>query len=154
MAQLVQQLVVADAHAWMTLRPASYGRPGERNHHRAFRGEIISVTEEEAARGQALGSLSDLDPESVNKAVDALQALNEPIPAGEAGDAVLATWKAEELAGYVTQHSGEAQRVYRIERDRKRGPRKTVLEALGVNLDEHPEGLPDDYAGIVDLTRE
>jgi hypothetical protein len=42
---------------------------------------------------------------------------------------------AGELAGYVTQNAGEAQRVFELETARAKGPRKTVLRAAGYDPD-------------------
>jgi hypothetical protein len=142
---LVEQAVVTHIYCWLTVRPASLGVPGQFDHHRAYRGDTIFVSPQERDRGQALGGLAD--PEQAAAGIAAVDQL-----AREATDEELSAMDAGELAGYVTQNPGEAQRVFELETGRKRGPRVTVLRAAGYDPDtlepvEPGEGADVDATG-------
>lgn len=122
---LVEQVVVTHIYCWLTVRPASLGIPGQTDHHRAYRGDTIYVSPQERDRGQALGGLAD--PGDAAAGIAAVDQLS-----GVATDEELADMDAGELAGYVTQNPGEAQRVFELETARPEAKRrKTVLRAAG-----------------------
>jgi hypothetical protein len=120
---LVEQVVVFHVYTWLTLRPASLGVPGSFDHHRAWRGDHIWVSDEEAARGKSYGALADVDDAAAG--IAAVDALGEP-----ATDEELRAMSGEELIAEVTQHPQQAQRVYEIEAERSR-PRVGVMRATG-----------------------
>jgi hypothetical protein len=131
-------VVVDDVYCWQTPRPG--GRPDEFDHHRAFRGETITVTAEEVDRTKRYGSLA---PPSV-----AVQAIAEAdtVSVTPASDAELAEYDATQLAAYLTQMPDEARRVYTLEQARRR-PRVTVLRATGLlEVDEDADAAADGLA--------
>lgn len=147
---LVTQVVVCHVYCWSTVRAAGLGSPAGRDHHRAFRGDLIEVTKGEATRGQGLGGLAN--PADEAEGIAAVNELAEPYPAGAEGDAAIAELDAAEAAGYVGQHPGEAARVYHLEKARKQA-RKTVLRAMGIDPDEPlPEEFPVSFGGSADAT--
>lgn len=63
MASTVTRRVTGvDVYAWST--PDETGPPGARQYHRANRGDVIEVTEAEAARGDELGFLGGEDDDA------------------------------------------------------------------------------------------
>lgn len=143
---LVEQVVVAHIYCWLTLRPASLGVPGSFDHHRAYRDETVWVSEAERERGQSFGALAD------PKAAAQARAEFDGAAAETYTDEELGEMDAGELAGYVTQHPGEAQRVYDLEKARSR-PRVTVIRAAGFDpetgerLEDGTSADADDAAG-------
>jgi hypothetical protein len=117
-AQLVDRIVLTDTYSWMT--PVE-GVPGRWQHNSARRGDSISVSAEEAKRGEALGGLGD----SADLAVTAAAAA-EP---ATAPDEQLQGYTVEELIAYVGERPSEAERVRALEAAREK-PRKTVAEAM------------------------
>jgi hypothetical protein len=138
---LVEQVVVAHIYCWLTLRPASLGVPGQFDHHRSYRGDTIWVSPAERDRGQSFGALAD------PKAAARAQAEFDGAAVETYSDDELREMDAGELAGYVVQHPGEAQRVYDLEQQRPENRRrKTVIRATGYDP-ETGERLPDDGSG-------
>jgi hypothetical protein len=117
--------VLADVYAWST--PIA-GRPDRVDHHVARKGELIDVSDDEAARGLALaaegnGGLS-------TDAADAAGAIAASAEPPSWSDEQLASANVDDTVAYLTQHPSEAARVLDAESARTdRKPRKTVLEA-------------------------
>lgn len=118
----VERYVLVDAYAWSTPIP---GRVDRTEYHVARKGEVIRVSPEEAARGEALDGLSS-DASEVEAAV---AATTEP-PSWD--DMQLDSANVEETVAYLTQHPTEADRVLTSEQsrpERKLKTRKTIVEA-------------------------
>lgn len=137
---LVEQVVTTHIYCWLTARPATLGAPGSFDHHRAYRNDTIWVSPQERDRGQSLGGLAD--PGDAAAGIAAVDAL-----AGVATDDELDEMDAGELAGYITQNPGEAQRVYELEIARKR-PRVTVIRAAGFDPDTGERLEPGEGASL------
>lgn len=119
---LVQRYVLFDVYGWSTTIPGSVDR---RDYHVARKGELIEVSAEEAARGEALGALS-AQADDVEAAV---AASTEP-PSWS--DEQLDSANVEDTVAYLVQHPSESRRVADAEEtrsDRKLKVRKGVLEA-------------------------
>lgn len=115
----MKMFVLFDAYNWQTPRE---GQPGKFHHNRALRGDVIDVSDDEAARGLALGALSA-------SALDSAKAETESGEPRAWGDEQLRGANADDLIAYVGQRPSEAERVQELENKRSR-PRKTVLEAI------------------------
>lgn len=117
-------VVVFDVYTWQT--PGARAADGP-THNRAFRGDHITVSAKEFERGYGYGALArEAD-------APAAQAERNELEAGVFSDEELSGLSAEELIAYVGQHPTEAQRVFLLEQQRSRGPRKTVVAATGVD---------------------
>jgi hypothetical protein len=105
-----------------------------RQHVTAHKGELISISEQEAERLEGLDAV--VDPDTPPPAEDP----DRPAP-DLATEAELRGMTVEGLVAYVNQHPDEADRVVALEQDRHR-PRKTVLDlaADSEDADEDTDG--------------
>lgn len=111
--------VLFDLYTYRVVRP---DRPDPHT-VTVYRGDTVTVTDEEAARGERLGGLgsaADLAMADAEAASDA---------GGLADDAELAGMTLDQVVAYLGQHPGEADRVADLEATRPK-PRKTVATAV------------------------
>lgn len=109
MPKTVRRYVITDVYGWSTEIPGRID--GRRDHHVARKGDTIDVTEEEAARGEALDALSadagDLEASIASAA--------EP-PSWDANQ--LDSANVEDTVAYLAQHPSEAAGVLALEQKR------------------------------------
>lgn len=117
------RVVLTDVYNWTELpdQPANPLRPFE--HHSARKGETITVTDTEAARGEALGALGSEEDYNRTAIADATGA------GGNAPDAQLESYNVQQLQAYLQEHPTEADRIEALELKRER-PRSTVLDGI------------------------
>jgi hypothetical protein len=126
-------VVIADVVAWTTPRE---GKPDDPQYHRADKGNTIELPTSEFDRLAGYGAVAE--PGVAAQAA----AERTELEAGTYTDEELAALDASELAAYVGQHPDDALRVFQLEQARKRGPRKTVIEATGYELDDQGQPAP------------
>lgn len=131
MTELTDVVVVSDGFTWREEVPGT--SPKQYLHHHGWRGETVSLPPKALARGLALNAVARAADAPAAAAENA--AVTDAVAAGPDGDAELMSWPAPDLVGYLVQHPEEAQRVFALERERRRGARATVVRAAGYDPD-------------------
>lgn len=131
MAGTKTAVVIADVVAWTTPRE---GKPDDPQYHRAGKGKTIELPTKEFDRLAGYGAVAE--PGVAAQAAEERATLETSAYT----DDELAALDASELVAYVGQHPDDALRVFNLEQERKRGPRKTVVEATNYELGD--DGQP------------
>lgn len=126
--ELERVVVVSRYNAMMPATQTVYGPvPGYAMGAKA--GDVVLVTEAEAARGEKLNALAEL-PAEVDAGDDAVLEV-EPIGgATSTSDDELRAMGARDLIAYVASHPDEADRVVSLEEERPEDKRRTTVLAL------------------------
>lgn len=122
---MVDVTVIFDVVCWD--EPVEGAIPPRNLTRSATRGQTATMPRAEAERLWRIGAVAS--PDDAEEALADRDAEDQPVPAGDDGDAVLAAMKAEDLIAYVGQFPDEAERVVRVETAGK--GRSTVLDAAG-----------------------
>lgn len=129
---LVDRVVLVDSYGWSTPIPGRVD--GRRDYHVARRGDVISVSAAEAARGDALGGLAEVTvardgsiDEAARAAVDA--AAQASVTPSAEPDERLKAMNMAELTAYMGQNPFEVERVLALEEQRGAKSRKGIVEA-------------------------
>lgn len=130
-AKLTTVIVVKDAVAWREPIPGTV--PPKFHHLNGYRGQKVQMGPAALERHLKLGGVAL--PKDADAAIAAEVEVTGVVAAGAEGDAQLSAMDSADLIAYVTQNPGEGERVNRLERDRKRGPRKTVVAAAGYDFE-------------------